>query len=77
MALFAAFAGNGHPAALQVEVGQVEGAGFGQAQAAAVEQLEDGKVAAAERVFRGLVEQLVERLGRYGFGQALRSFRGF
>ena len=77
MALFAAFTGDGYPAALQVEVGQVEGTDFGQAQAAAVEQLEDGKVTAVERVFRGLVEELVEWLGGYGFRQALRSFRGF
>ena len=72
-----ALAGYGHPAALQVEVGQIEGAGFGQAQAAAVEQFEDGEVAAVERVFRSLVEQLAERLGRYGFGQAFGGFGGF
>ena len=77
MALFAAFAGYGHPAALQVKVGQVESTGFSKAQAAAVEQLKDGKVSTVEQIFWGLVEELVERLGRYGFGQAFRGSGGF
>ena len=78
LALFIAFAGYADPAFGQMQVVQVELLDFGQAQAGAVHEFENGMVAQGDG-FRivVVVEQVVEGFLFDGFGQAGGRFGGF